>query len=228
MENETGFVSSESDNTEAFQIENEDTGSLILLEEGTQTDNSLNEVHGKTPILVLETVNTTSTTAVIGGSMKSEEASVGSLYQRSENVQVNLPQSELGVGLRAKTLIGNIEDGKVEKVIVDPSNRGSGYNDGDLVVFDNRDSGGTLAQGVITSISGDLLLESGTTFGSFEFSASAGQTTFEGRDRHNNVLVYDPEKVMVRVKRSDATQSIASQGGNINFSVYEEVGRLQM
>ena len=223
MENETGFVSSESDNTEAFQIENEDTGSLILLEEGTQTDNSLNEVHGKTPILVLETVNTTSTTAVIGGSMKSEEASVGSLYQRSENVQVNLPQSELGVGLRAKTLIGNIEDGKVEKVIVDPSNRGSGYNDGDLVVFDNRDSGGTLAQGVITSISGDLLLESGTTFGSFEFSASAGQTTFEGRDRHNNVLVYDPEKVMVRVKRSDATQSIASQGGNINFSVYEEV-----
>ena len=222
MENETGFVSSESDNTEAFQIENEDTGSLILLEEGTQTDNSLNEVHGKTPILVLETVNTTSTTAVIGGSMKSEEASVGSLYQRSENVQVNLPQSELGVGLRAKTLIGNIEDGKVEKVIVDPSNRGSGYNDGDLVVFDNRDSGGTLAQGVITSISGDLLLESGTTFGSFEFSASAGQTTFEGRDRHNNVLVYDPEKVMVRVKRSDATQSIASQGGNINFSVYEE------
>ena len=50
MENETGFVSSESDNTEAFQIENEDTGSLILLEEGTQTDNSLNEVHGKTPI----------------------------------------------------------------------------------------------------------------------------------------------------------------------------------
>ena len=28
---------------------------------------------------------------------------------------------------------------------------------------------------------------------------------------------------MVRVKRSDATQSIASQGGNINFSVYEEV-----
>ena len=155
--------------------------------------------------------------------MKSEEASVGSLYQRSENVQVNLPQSELGVGLRAKTLIGNIEDGKVEKVIVDPSNRGSGYNDGDLVVFDNRDSGGTLAQGVITSISGDILLESGTTFGSFEFSASAGQTTFEGRDRHNNVLVYDPEKVMVRVKRSDATQSIASQGGNISFSVYEEV-----
>ena len=223
MENETGFVSSESDNTEALQIDDEPTNSLILLEEGTQSDNTLNEVHGKTPILVLETVNTTSTTADIGGSMKSEEASVGSLYQRSENVEVNIPQSELGVGLRAKTLIGNVEDGKVEKILVDPSNRGTGYNDGDLVVFDNRASGGTLAQGVITSISGDLLLESGTTFGSFEFSASSGQTTFTGRDRHNNILVYDPEKVMVRVKRTDATQSIASQGGNINFSVYEEV-----
>ena len=140
--------------------------------------------------------------------MKSEEVSRGSLYSISENVIVNLPQSELGVGTSAKTLVGNIEDGKIEKILVDPSNRGTGYNDGDIVVFDNTDSGGTLAQGVVTSTSGDVLLESGTTFGAFEFTATGGQTTFSGRDNHNSLLVYDPEKVVVRVKVSDVTQNI--------------------
>ncbi len=225
----TGFVSSESDDTEGIELETatdnpvEGENNLVLLETGTQSDNSLNEVHGKLPIMVRETVNTTSTEAVIGGSMRTEEVSRGALYTASENVVVNLPQSELGVGQFAKTLVGETQDAKVEKIIVDPSNRGTGYSDGDLVVFDNTGSGGTLAQGVITSISGDILLESGTTFGSFEFTASGGQTTFTGRDNHNNLLVYDPDKVLVRVKRSDATQNIGSQGGNISFSVFEEV-----
>ena len=229
QESGTGFVSSESDDSEGFQLETATanlvagTNNLILLEEGTQSDNSINEVHGKTPIIVRETVNTVNTEAVIGGAMKSEEASTGALYSQSENVVVNLPQSELGVGKFAKTLIGNVEDGKIEKIIVDPDVRGTGYNDGDIVVFDNTGSGGTLAQGVVTSISGDILLESGTTFGSFEFTAAANQTTFSGRDNHNSLLVYDPEKVVVRVKRADATQSIAAQGGNVSFSVFEEV-----
>jgi len=229
QESGTGFVSSESDDSEGFQLETATanlvagTNNLILLEEGTQSDNSINEVHGKTPIIVRETVNTVNTEAVIGGAMKSEEASTGALYSQSENVVVNLPQSELGIGKFAKTLIGNVEDGKIEKIIVDPDVRGTGYNDGDIVVFDNTGSGGTLAQGVVTSISGDILLESGTTFGSFEFTAAANQTTFSGRDNHNSLLVYDPEKVVVRVKRADATQSIAAQGGNVSFSVFEEV-----
>ena len=225
----TGFFASESDDTEGIMLEtatdnvNPDVNNLILLEEGTQEDNSINELHGRTPIMVRETVNTPQTEAVIGGAMKSEEASQGALYSISENVTVNLPQSELGVGKESLTLVGNIEDAKVEKVIVDPSNRGTGYEDGDLVVFDNTDSGGTLALGEVTSTSGDILLESGTTFGSFEFTAAGGQTTFSGRDNHNNLLVYDPDKVLVRVKRSDATQNITSQGGNISFSVFEEV-----
>ena len=225
----TGFFASESDDTEGIQLQdatdnvNPDINNLILLEEGTQTDNSNNEVHGRTPIMVRETVNTPNSEAVIGGAMKSEENSKGSLYSISENVQVNLPQSELGVGTFAKTLVGNIEDGKVEKVLVDPNSRGTGYEDGDLVVFDNTGSGGTLALGEVTSTSGDILLESGTTFGSFEFTASANQTTFSGRDKHNNLLVYDPEKIIVRVKRADASQTIASQGGSVSFSVFEEV-----
>ena len=226
---DTGFFSAESDDTEGFQLETATanlvtgTNNLILLEEGTQSDNSINEVHGKTPIMVRETVNTVNSEAAIGGAMKSEEISTGALYSQSENVVVNLPQSELGVGQFAKTLIGNVEDGKIEKIIVDPDVRGTGYNDGDIVVFDNTGSGGTLAQGVVTSISGDILLESGTTFGSFEFTAAANQTTFSGRDNHNSLLVYDPEKVVVRVKRADTTQSIAAQGGSVSFSVFEEV-----
>ena len=51
----------------------------------------------------------------------------------------------------------------------------------------------------------------------------SGQTTFSGRDNHNNLLVYDPEKVMVRVKRSDVTQNITAQGGNVAFTDFEEV-----
>ena len=226
---DTGFFSAESDDTEGFQLETATdnlvvgTNNLILLEEGTSTDNTANELHGKTPIMVRETVNTPQTEAAVGGAMKSEEVSTGALYSQSENVVVNLPQSELGVGQSAKTLIGNVEDGKIEKVIVDPDVRGTGYSDGDLVVFDNTGSGGTLAQGVVTSISGDILLESGTTFGSFEFTASSGQTTFSGKDKHDNLLVYDPEKVVVRVKRADESQNITAQGGNVSFSVFEEV-----
>ena len=226
---DTGFFSAESDDTEGFQLETATdnlvvgTNNLILLEEGTSTDNTANELHGKTPIMVRETVNTPQTEAAIGGAIKSEETSTGALYSQSENVVVNLPQSELGVGQSAKTLIGNVEDGKIEKVIVDPDLRGTGYNDGDLIVFDNTGSGGTLAQGVVTSVSGDILLESGTTFGSFEFTASSGQTTFSGKDKHDNLLVYDPEKVVVRVKRANSSQTIASQGGSVSFSVFEEV-----
>ena len=223
LENDTGFASTESDDTEGFELENETAGDILLLEVGTQSDNSANEVHGKTPILVRETVNTINTEAAIGGSIKGELISKGSLYTVSDNVTVNLPQSELGVGLSAKTLVGEVIDGKVEKVLVDPSQRGSGYSNGDLIVFDNRDSGGTLAQGVITSTSGDILLESGTTFGSFEYVATSGQTTFSGNDRYGNPLVYDPEKVLVRVKRGNATQNIVAQGGGVNFSVFEEV-----
>ena len=226
---DTGFFSAESDDTEGILLEDATaslrTGisNLILLEEGTSTDNTANELHGKTPIMVRETVNTPQTEAAIGGAIKSEETSTGALYSQSENVVVNLPQSELGVGQSAKTLIGNVEDGKIEKVIVDPDLRGTGYNDGDLIVFDNTGSGGTLAQGVVTSVSGDILLESGTTFGSFEFTASSGQTTFSGKDKHDNLLVYDPEKVVVRVKRANSSQTIASQGGSVSFSVFEEV-----
>ena len=226
---DTGFFSAESDDTEGILLEDATaslrTGisNLILLEEGTSTDNTANELHGKTPIMVRETVNTPQTEAAIGGAIKSEETSTGALYSQSENVVVNLPQSELGVGQSAKTLIGNVEDGKIEKVIVDPDLRGTGYNDGDLIVFDNTGSGGTLAQGVVTSVSGDILLESGTTFGSFEFTASSGQTTFSGKDKHDNILVYDPEKVVVRVKRANSSQTIASQGGSVSFSVFEEV-----
>ena len=162
---DTGFFSAESDDTEGILLEDATaslrTGisNLILLEEGTSTDNTANELHGKTPIMVRETVNTPQTEAAIGGAIKSEETSTGALYSQSENVVVNLPQSELGVGQSAKTLIGNVEDGKIEKVIVDPDLRGTGYNDGDLIVFDNTGSGGTLAQGVVTSVSGDILLE---------------------------------------------------------------------
>lgn len=225
----TGFFATESDDTEGIELETatanpvEGTNNLILLEEATQSDNTANEVHGKTPIMVRETVNTSVSEAVIGGAVKSEEVSRGALYSLSENVQVNLPPSELGVGQFAKTLVGETQDAKVEKIIVDPSNRGTGYKDGDLVVFDNTGSGGTLAQGVITSTSGDILLESGTTFGSFEFTASANQTTFSGNDKHGRLMVYDPDKVLVRVKRADASQTIASQGGSIAFSVFEEV-----
>ena len=122
LEDGTGFFSAESDDTEGFQLETATdnlvvgTNNLILLEEGTSTDNTANELHGKTPIMVRETVNTPQTEAVIGGAMKSEEASQGALYSISENVTVELPVSELGIGQVAKTLVGNIEDAKVEKV----------------------------------------------------------------------------------------------------------------
>jgi len=224
QESGTDVIASESDNTEGFLLESGSqssnrTDNILLLEEGTQSNNTINEVHGKTPIMVRETVNTVNTEAVVGGGMYTEDVDKGSLYSVSDQVTINLPSSELGVGLRSKALVGSIEDGSLDQIIVDPSNRGVGYSNGDLIVFDNRDTGGTLAYGHITSTSGNVMLEAGTTFGALEYVATAGQVIFDGVDRHNHMMVYDPEKVQVFVKRSDQTDS---NNGEV-FSYFEEV-----
>ena len=187
------------------------------------TDPVYNEVHGKKPIQVLESVNTVDTIAAIGGGMYSEEISDGTLYTVSENVTVDLPASELGVGLESKTLVGETRDGGIEQVIVDPANRGTGYADGDLIVFDNTNTGGTMAYGQVSSTSGNMFLESGTTFGSLEYTSTAGQLSYSGIDNHEHMMVYDPEKVEVYIKRPDETQNIPAQGGNVTFSVFELV-----
>ena len=234
MEDASGNVGAESEESEGFLLEDGLqtvqipkykglTLNSLVLEEATTGVTDLNEVHGSLPKMVRETVNTTSTEAVSQGSMYSEEYSKGSLYVVSDQVPINLAQSEQGVGQSATAMVGEITSGGIEEVFVDSANKGTGYSSGDYVVFDDRDSGGSLALGQISSTSGNMMLESGTTFGSFEYVATSGQVTFTGRDAHNSMMVYDPEKVMVLVKRSNESQTIASQGGAISFTVYEHV-----
>ena len=230
MEDGTGNVGAESEVSEGILLEDELqtsqvpkykglTTSSLLLEESTTGVTDYNEVHGSLPKMVRETVNTTSTESVSQGSMYSEEYSKGSLYVVSDQVTVNLPQSEQGVGQSAKAMVGEITSGGIEEIFVDDTNRGTGYSDGDYVVFDDRDTGGSLALGQVTSTSGNIFLESGTTFGSLEYLATTGQVEFTGLDAHNHMMVYDPEKVVVFVERTNETDSTTGEV----FTSYEHV-----
>ena len=230
LEDGTGNVGAEAEDSEGFLLETGlqttrtpswlgETLHSLVLETATTNITTNHPIHGGLPKMVRETVNTTSTEAPSQGSMYSDEYSQGALYRVSDQVNISLPESEQGVGQSATSMVGEITSGGIEQIFVDSANKGTGYSDGDYVVFDERGSGGSLALGQVTSTSGNMFLEAGTTFGAFEYITTSAQVSFSGRDKHNNMMVFDPEKVVVFVKRSNITDSTTGD----SFTNYEHV-----
>jgi hypothetical protein len=99
-----------------------------------------------------------------------------------------------------------------------------------LVVFDNRETGGSNAHAVIGSVGDEIILENKDVYGQFEFTATAGQTLFNGRDNYGNRLIFNDQKVRVFVdgieyQEADVTYGYAKKNDRITFNSGLSVGQ---
>ena len=73
---------------------------------------------------------------------------------------------------------------------------GTGYNGGDIVVFDNSNADGS-AELVIGAIEDTVILENRSEWGQFEITATAGQTLFNGTDDNGQLILFNDNSVTV-------------------------------
>lgn len=179
------------DYSNVFFLENED--GAIRLEDGTLSDG-------------------------MGGAIINEDSTstLGSLYTLTDNVVF-----ESGYDDDATDATGQVDgltDGKVTEVFVEDD--GSGYVDGDLIIFDDNGTSGSGALGIIDSAGDHILLEGGTQYGHFEFTATNGQTIFEGLDDNGLVMSFNPDDVRVDVNGVTVTSGFSLNGpaGRVSFT----------
>jgi hypothetical protein len=170
--------------------------SSIYIDHGDNGDILLEEGGG----LILETVN----------------ASVGSLYTVNDKINFEGSKGQFGnVGL-ATSVVEGIETGSVEEVYIEVD--GSGYEGGDMVIFDNRGTNGDGAFGMIGSAGDELFQEAGTRFGYYQFTATAGQTVFSGYDNYGNQTIYEDHNRHVFVNDVEQTTGFSTQGSVLTFN----------
>ena len=128
-----------------------------------------------------------------GSGLYLEGGNAGSLYSISD--QINFASAIGDDAVDATSQIDGLTSGGVTEVYVEDG--GSGYATGDLVVFDSAGTNGSGAFAQIESVGDQLLLESGTQWGHFVFTATSGQTIFEGHDDFHQMMAFDAESVVV-------------------------------
>ena len=142
-------------------------------------------------------------TRTMGGGLYEEQASLGSLYSESETFNYNSPQG--GTASQSINVIGSIGSGGITDIIVDDI--GTGYNDGDEMVFINTGTGGQNAEAIVSVTDGLIELEKGTTAGVFTYTGDGSNTEFEGIDNGGTLtLGFDPRKVEVFVDGTELTR----------------------
>ena len=97
----------------------------------------------------------------------------------------------------AKGVIDGLRRGGVEKVYIEDG--GTGYNGGDIVVFDNSEADGSAVESVIGAVEDTVILENRSEWGQFEITATAGQTLFNGTDNNGRLILFNDNMVQVFV-----------------------------
>ena len=170
--------------------------SSVYLDHGDSGDILLEDGGG----LILEAIN----------------ASVGSLYSVNDKINFQGSKGQLGnVGL-ATSVVEGIETGSVEEIYIEDG--GSGYEGGDMVIFDNRGTNGDGAFGMIGSAGDELFQEAGTRFGYYQFTATAGQTVFSGYDNYGQQVIYEDHNRHVFVNDVEQTTGFSTQGSVLTFN----------
>ena len=108
----------------------------------------------------------------------------GSLYSTGDFLTV------LGGGVGADIAISDIGSGQVNEIIVD--NPGSGYSVGDKLVFDNSNTKGVNAEGIVSVVNGGFTQESGTPGTDGEDHIVYEDETGRGDIYFNNKIVMEP------------------------------------
>ncbi len=148
--------------------------------------------------------------------LESSFASIGSLYAINDDINFQGSKNQLGqVGLSTSVVEG-IQTGSVEEVYIEAD--GSGYEGGDLVIFDNTGTNGSGAFGMIGSAGDELFQEAGTRFGYYQFTATAGQTVFSGYDNYGQQVIYEDHNRHVFVNDVEQTTGFSTQGSILTFN----------
>jgi len=148
--------------------------------------------------------------------LEASSASIGSLYAINDDINFQGSKDQLGqVGL-ATSVVEGIKTGSVEEVYIEAD--GSGYEGGDLVIFDNTGTNGSGAFGMIGSAGDELFQEAGTRFGYYQFTATAGQTVFSGYDNYGQQVIYEDHNRHVFVNDVEQTTGFSTQGSVLTFN----------
>ncbi len=152
-----------------------------------------------------------------GGGVLLEDstASSGSLYSVNDKIHFVGAKDDTNVGL-ATSVVEGIQTGSIDAVYIEVG--GSGYEGGDLVIFDNRGTSGDGALGEIASAGDELFQEAGTRHGYYQFTATAGQTVFSGYDNYGEQVIYEDHNRHVFVNDVEQTTGFSTQGSVLTFN----------
>jgi len=130
----------------------------------------------------------------ISGGLLNEHQSFGSMYSLNDRLEFTSGKSGRDTVL-SFGVVNGLRRGGVDKVYVEDG--GTGYNGGDLVVFDNSNADGNAAEGVIGAIEDVAHLENRTEWGQFQITATANQTLFNGVDDNGKRILFNDNSVKV-------------------------------
>ena len=174
-------------------IQLEEEGDSILLESGLAADYS--GVFGDI------TLNEEPTN---GGKVLLDTQNAGAMYSKNDKVFFK-GASNNSDSTKAETIVDFISRGEVQEVIIEDA--GTNYEAGDIIIFDNSNTGGSGAEAVIGALEDVVVLENATHYGQFEYTATAGQTQFGNgvRDNNGRRLFFDDSAIRVFVNGLEQT-----------------------
>lgn len=178
-----------------------------IIQTFNQNDSSIYLDHGDSGDILLEDGS--------GLLFEGSFASAGSLYADNDKIDFQGAKDNNTAEV-ATSVIEGIQTGSVEEVYIEDD--GSGYEGGDMVIFDNRGTNGDGAFGMIGSAGDELFQEAGTRFGYYQFTATAGQTVFSGYDNYGQQVIYEDHNRHVFVNDVEQTTGFSTQGSILTFN----------
>lgn len=132
-----------------------------------------------------------------GSGILMEKSTIGSLYSLNDTVLFTGSKDDAGV-VDSLSRVDVLSDGPVKEIIIEDG--GINYEAGDLVVFDETNSGGNGAEGIIGATGDEIVLENATLWGQFEIIAEHGQTLCGGpgvKDVNGRYVFFNDHTVKV-------------------------------
>ena len=127
----------------------------------------------------------------------------GALYTINDRIDFE-GDSESGTTFDVVSVVDGLTTGSIDEIYIE--NAGTGFVGGDLVIFNNINTHGDNAMGIISAIGFKYILESGSGDGHFYFTASAGQTAFTGSDDYSQTLAFTQQWRRVFVDGVEKTE----------------------
>ena len=170
-----------------------------------------------------------------GGGVTTEHVSLGSLYRMNDKIRITGGKLDTDV-IEGSAGVDVLTSGGVTEFFIEDG--GDNYEPGELIIFDNTNTGGSGADAIIGSTGDEVLLENKTSWGQFNFIASVGQTVFTGVDEIGRWLLFNDENISVFVDglikipitdysfKNDRVTFTSAMNGGEEIEIYTDFTRL--